>query len=372
MINLNAQPWPYKTWTNDEVTRVVRIPPPAPQRLALPKVYGRNELPKADAEIKELYEQKPLDLNLYTKPCALLPGNVVLRPSEQPTVLPPTFFYGRHKWHGYIKRMSTEDDRFTYLKPIDGNKLQKHKGPVYFADADHPNVYGHVLFDMIAKLWAYAVVPKGTPVATTVKINRTYAKMMEALDIDPWNIVQLNRPTLVDECYFPGITFGRRDGIYPQAFDLFDRISQLKKQSDVSPREKIYVSRRLLKEKRRLTNEDQVEAYYADRGFTIVHPQHHKIEDQIAIFAGARLIAGPAGSGLHNTLFSQKDTRVLIIASSAWLHVADIFIAQEKGDLGYVFGDPLVPATDGWRTNSEWKVDMDDVALGSKQHLFLN
>ncbi|WP_347139425.1 glycosyltransferase family 61 protein [Paracoccus sp. SSK6] len=369
ICRIHKQPWPYLSWgKSDRVTRVLRMPPPPPQKITMPKVYGRKELPLADAPIKDIYEQKPLDLNKF-EGCILLPGNVVLQDGDPPTVLNPSFYFGRHKWHGYMKRTSKDEDSYSYLKNIPA-EVRHVPHPVYFADADHPKVYGHVLFDVIAKCWAYDHVPKNTPLATTVKMNRTYAMMLEALGMDPWNVIHIDRPTVVQSAYFPGITFGRRDGVYPQALEVYDKICRLRHLSDVPKVERLYISRTKTKG-RKLGVEPEIERWFSDNGFSIVHPQDLKIEDQIALFSGAKMIAGTAGSAMHNAVFSPPETKILIIGSSGWLHLADIFISPVEGRLGYVFGDPFEPATDGHRTSGAWSVDIEDVKSGAIEHFGL-
>ncbi len=273
--------------------------------------------------------------------------------------------------HGGLVRASAEEDSYSLKYKIDLKDVNKVAGAVFFADTDRPKTYGHVLIDVLPKLWAYGEgrkTPPGTPLATTVVIGRTYAKMLQQLDVDVDSIVTIDRPTIVDEAYFPGIAFGRRDGAYPEAFEVFDRISRLKRESSVSRHKRIYISRRLVPG-RTLVNEAAIEEIFSDLGFQIIHPQCLPIEDKIAIFAGAEFIAGPAGSALHNAVFSGPKTKILIIASSGWLHVIDMFINQQPGQLGYVIGDPLVPATGSRRrTSGEWSVDVDEVREAAHQH----
>lgn len=365
-LKLTPQPWRYENW-GGAVYRELRLPPPTPAPIIYPQVYGRAELPPGDAPIKEIYAQKPLDLNLYG-PCLLLPRNLVLRLGAETTVLPPTFFLGRHKLHGAILR-EPGLDAYTAQQEVATNGV-RYNGTVYHADADHPHVYGHVLIDFIAKLWAYKHVPKGTPLATSVKIGRSYGLMISQLGIDPDKIVPIDQPIIPNAVFFPGIAFGRRDGLYPQAFEVFDKIGRLGKRSQISVPERIYVARTRTRG-RSLVNELEMEAWFNQQGFVSVHPQELPIEDQIAIFARAKMIAGPAGSAMHNAVFSPPETKILLATSSAWLHLADIFISRAEGSLGFVFGDPLTPPSRGHSSNKAWSIEMDDVRMAATAHFGL-
>jgi capsular polysaccharide biosynthesis protein len=77
---------------------------------------------------------------------------------------------------------------------------------------------------------------------------------------------------------------------------------------------RIYLSRRLLKRRlRRLSNDAAAERRLARRGFTIVHPQHMSLVDQINTAANADVIAGVDGSALHLSAFMRPGARMLVL-----------------------------------------------------------
>jgi capsular polysaccharide biosynthesis protein len=67
--------------------------------------------------------------------------------------------------------------------------------------------------------------------------------------------------------------------------------------------EKIYVSR-LGIPSRPMTNEAELIAHMSRMGFHILAPQSMSFEEQVLHFRAARLIAGPFGSGLVNSVFA--------------------------------------------------------------------
>ncbi|MDP8916483.1 MAG: glycosyltransferase 61 family protein, partial [Pseudomonadota bacterium] len=62
---------------------------------------------------------------------------------------------------------------------------------------------------------------------------------------------------------------------------------------------------------REMTNEAEIEAAASDLGFDVVRPETLPWREQLALFAGAGIIAGEFGSGLHNTLFSPRGAKVV-------------------------------------------------------------
>jgi hypothetical protein len=78
------------------------------------------------------------------------------------------------------------------------------------------------------------------------------------------------------------------------------------------PTQRLYVTRADTK-KRRVTNEGEVLAMLAERGFASVAPGRLPLKEQAALFAQAEAIAGAHGAGLTNILFAPHAARVVEI-----------------------------------------------------------
>ncbi len=74
------------------------------------------------------------------------------------------------------------------------------------------------------------------------------------------------------------------------------------------PDAKIYVSRK--GHKRPFLGEQTLEGRLERRGFAIISPEQHSVEEQIAIFRGAQTIVAPTGAALANILYSPPGVRV--------------------------------------------------------------
>ena len=79
---------------------------------------------------------------------------------------------------------------------------------------------------------------------------------------------------------------------------------------------RIYVSRRDAKPHRRwVDNERDVEALFASRGFTVVSMRECPLEEQVELFATARIVAGVSGAGLAGIVFTPPGSHVITLVS---------------------------------------------------------
>jgi hypothetical protein len=79
---------------------------------------------------------------------------------------------------------------------------------------------------------------------------------------------------------------------------------------------RIFISRRTLSKRgsyRSLINEDELIEAMAEKGFAIVEPERHSLEEQIRIFASADVIVGLGGAGMFNVAFSKPGSFVVSI-----------------------------------------------------------
>ena len=184
------------------------------------------------------------------------------------------------------------------------------------------------------------------------------------------NFIQIDDPINVDELYVPTPSVVLRRYVHPVAKKYLRRALLTNQAVTSSYGERIYVSRLNIRE-RRLVNEEACVKIFKQYGFDIIYPEQHTAAEQIAIFKKAKLIAGVAGSAMHNLIFSDRDTRVLFLASSGWLVVADNLITSHfDHPLGYVIGNPLGYVGTHKRTQENWVIDMQDVEEAIRKHFF--
>ncbi|MCZ4060266.1 glycosyltransferase family 61 protein [Pantoea sp. LMR881] len=344
---------------------IIKVAPSKNERFIEPKVYGKVRMPLADSAypVEIIYPEKRVELFANQ---IIYPNHVVL--NEQMNIMPSTFMRNRKHHHGGVKYQN--DGTYIITKKYEETHEAKLiESPVYHADTDHPDVYGHVLLEVIPSLWAKDLLSeKDLKIATSIKMNKSYAAIFNALNIKLNKVITLSEPCKVKQLLFPTKIVQRRKFIDPITFNIYERLkNQLSCMTDLTCPERIYISRSKVPG-RELLNELELEDIFKQKGFTIIHPQELSIYEQVKIFSNAKLIAGVGGSAMHNTVYSAPDAKVLIICSTGWLVVADSLICQQKDQLGYIFGEPTQFPQGGHRTQSTWKVDLDEVKSAISQH----
>jgi capsular polysaccharide biosynthesis protein len=362
-----SSPWEYSENKKDAEI-VLRLPPSKPQKIVLPRVYGADNLPLADSGFPNVMR--------YPEPAVSRLRNVVILPNhvlvdgDTNELLSQTFYRNRLHHHGGVKLL--DDGRYRSKYDIAKMPILKFDQPIYHADTDHPEVYGHVLLEVLSALWARDTLGyRGLKVATSIKLSAGYLGMLNALGVEEKDILQVRGPVVSEEVFIPTNIIQRRRYMDPLCRDIYKRLaSELARKSTLSPVDRIYISRSKVSG-RKLLNELAVEDLFAQHGFSIIHPQELSIYDQAKLFSEAKFIAGSGGSAMHNTLFSNEKSKVLIVSSVGWLVVADTLICQEESQLGYVFGYPERPPVDTHRTQADWSVDLAAVRKGIKEHFLL-
>ncbi len=105
--------------------------------------------------------------------------------------------------------------------------------------------------------------------------------------------------------------------------------------------EKIYISRENASY-RRVVNEKEVVDFLLTWGFVCVRMEMITFAEQVAMFAGAKVIVAPHGAGLTNTVFCQPGTKVIEMFARQSVSINYWLIGQLVGiDYYYLLGDSL-------------------------------
>lgn len=237
-----------------------------------------------------------------------------------------------------------------------------------FVLESHFTGYGHSLLEAIPRLMLLDRAPIGIEIATSVPRSATFDAIVGAMGIDPLRIRHFNLPVFCRRAYLPDRLVHLDNFIHPLAREAYSRIKVLGKSSSLDRVERIFISRSRIR-RRQLSNENEIESLFERYGFRIIHPELLPIEAQIALFSDARMIAGLGGSAMHNTVFTDPDTKVLLVSAKQWFVETDVLINRTAGQLGYVFGEPTDEAMDaGDRT---WWVDPAAVEVAIRSHFGL-
>ena len=128
--------------------------------------------------------------------------------------------------------------------------------------------------------------------------------------------------------------------------------------------EKIYVSRLKYASYRKMLNEDKLIERLIALGFTIFEPESYSLAEQIYCMNNAKLIIGPGGAGMFNSIFSKPGTIIYDIESSnEWID--SHLIMFDTCDLKYAYSFGAKINEDD--LHSDWEINLDQVVGNIKK-----
>jgi capsular polysaccharide biosynthesis protein len=252
--------------------------------------------------------------------------------------------------------------------------IEKIDQPVVLLNGPAYGIYGHWLIDFMPRLLLVArrihnwkqltyMVPDNLP--------QFGFQWLSFLGIPPANIIKYQTRGVayrLREAIIPTTLRGDGRPALPMKFLKNFILAQKGPQNnfDNIPIEtfskRFYVSRtKYGNTSRQSLNYADVEALFEERGFQIVYPETMSIPEQILLFARAEQIAGEYGSGLHNTIFSNPGTKIMVLRGNKG-HPG--FLQSGIGEVmdqptGYIFGE-----TDESSGAQKTVFSLDDVRLG--------
>jgi hypothetical protein len=234
---------------------------------------------------------------------------------------------------------------------------------VYSIDTSNSG-HGHVLLEMVSQLWAVKDANPQTLLAHP-KVAQRYKALIGLFSpcriVSPLTPVKLRQVLIVTPSFLLDRSVTQRflqDVRYIRSSIARSSIAR-SFESDIL----LYVSRRGIA-KRSLVNETDVESEFQRQGFQSISPETLSLGDQVELFSRARVVAGPVGSAMYNTIFCQPGTQRLVIAPEEFTTRNDSLITAATGKSPYfVFGRSS--AQEKRRAMlAPWSVDVADVRRG--------
>lgn len=274
------------------------------------------------------------------------------------------YVHGASAYPGYVKAY-IEDDLTPQCWAFDPRRLKTLRVKQAFALLHFNLMWGHWLTEAFPKLFAIhalaargvrapIVIPSNAPVYVP-DIIQDVLPGQEVIVYDPAThkvaVDQLILPPMLQSFYIFHPWFGEMLDAY---------VAEVGRRASSTPR--IFVSRAGVKNDwnyREMTNEPEIEAVASDEGFEIVRPETLAWREQVSLFAGARVVAGEFGSGLHNTLFSPRGAKIVALN---WIVDVQSRIANFRDqDIGYVLPDDGRPRTYSLdRTLGRFRIDAEE------------
>ena len=173
--------------------------------------------------------------------------------------------------------------------------------------------------------------------------ERTHARVAYMCNTLYWipTASAVSNDTIFPSLYHNIIPRKVMDVLHREAFELY------KESSTSQVGEKIYLVRKNARF-RNITNVDEVEQFFYDRGFAFIEPHKFSLAEKISIFKNAKIIAGSHSSAWSNAMFCDH-AKGLMLTPISWTN--DAFV-------GYNLADDechvvMVPGSEGRYDNSQ-------------------
>lgn len=227
----------------------------------------------------------------------------------------------RADWGGY------------YLYEEKGIETLREK--VIFAGFINNNEWGHFLTDWSTRLW-YGVredtesrivfCQRGDqPIHENIQMLLKYAGVPEER---LYIVKEGDAPVRFSRIEIPEAALSPK-GLAREFLLTFEKIrEQIGRQKLVlTAYDRVYLSRTLLQPQKEI-GEKELEGYFREIGFHVVHPEQLSVEEQIFYFSNALEVASLDGTLTHNILFSPRGIHQIILEKSETVNVRQLLIGQ--------------------------------------------
>jgi len=212
-------------------------------------------------------------------------------------------------------------------------------------------IYGHWLIDLLPKLYLLKqrLDLKKYKLALPEDIPSYSLEFLKLVGLSQEDIIYFKPEEEIIECKLVVLPTKCRiiDGswIAPYVGTMYDEIRANLQTSNlkVARPERLYLSRRRLKKQfRKLVNREEVSELILSYGFTEIFPEDYTLEEQVNLYGDAKLMVGEFGSALHNSLFGNKDLKVISLQSNHVPLLVQWGICNVKGQsCSLIFGEAV-------------------------------
>lgn len=208
------------------------------------------------------------------------------------------------------------------------------------------NVYGHFILETLGRCWALDHLTgfDGDFVFQRVRKsdfshNDVYGELLRGSGIDLSRVRIVDKDTRFENLLVPtaGVDLGKSvhetqvafyQSILPRLTPQTDTPKKVLRwfNSTGEPKAKANAKRLYLSRKKlplgthKFVNEAAIEQTFRRWNFEIVYPEKLSIQEQIALFTEAEIIAGANSSALHNSIFAPKGCSVMMLDGRTGVH----------------------------------------------------
>jgi capsular polysaccharide biosynthesis protein len=305
----------------------------------------------------------------YDVVCA--PGQVAVQGN---LLLPDTYRHNQrrrltnHRTREISARFATLADGLAEPRPV--------TGAYFYLDSEWPGHFGHAMTEVMSRLWAWEQAKQLEPNIKALlslrpgatSISEFHLGIFRSHGIDAADVLLIDSPVRVEKLLGATPMFSMPSYVHPDIRETWARVgASLAALAPAGVRPgRVFCSRR--QSKRRCRNSDQVESLFASHGFQLIHPEDFHVSEQAAIFRGADIVAGYAGSGLFSLALCDVPKRVIMISSETYVAQNEYMISSVLGhQLDIAWCQPDAPKeANGWAVpgfNSDYAVDFNREGL---------
>jgi capsular polysaccharide biosynthesis protein len=270
-------------------------------------------------------------------------GGMRLRTDD--TVLPESFRWPHAKTlqHPHYKAVAPSFVRLDRREPeavLDGD--------YYYVDCLFSGHFGHLTTEVLCRLWGWDRARRdiaGIKLLFHTNPARGADGTLErqlftAYGIPSSHVVSSDRPVQLRSVVGASPMWHNKSPFYvhPDIRETWARLTKgLIADLDPSPHERIFVSRGpSLSRRRGCRNQQDVEGFFADRGYHVFYPEELPLTEQARLFAGARVVAGFGGSAMFNLMHCQRLEAAVVISHHAYVARNEhLFTSVLGGQLHY-------------------------------------
>jgi capsular polysaccharide biosynthesis protein len=312
----------------------------------------------------------PVKLRHYQGPIHVV-GNCLVHTESE--ILPESF---PRSFTRDLHAVRTRRASFHFAEIRDGNRPRRHlEGTFYHVDSVNPGHFGHLMADVVGRLWGWPEAKKQIPDLRAIFRIRFPNERDPALErlvftaagIPEQDIVWVDEPVRVDSLVGASPMFHNTIPYFshPRLVEVWDRITAALIDSNVQEApEKIFVSRRPGRKNRNCRNTEEVERLFRKHGWHIVYPEDHPLSYQATVFSRARQVAGFGGSGLFNVMHVRQLDRLIVLNHEGYTARNEhLYAALKGGEEHYFWSTPEIRHPQGrWSEAayfSAWNFDFD-------------
>jgi hypothetical protein len=301
--------------------------------------------------------------NIYYPNVLLYSDNTLISPYDEKIMsLNKDSFYDNNKYE-----LNTQNKSIYFNSNSNSNSNLIIENPVFFFIYNFDNYY-HFLYDTLPYLFTYLELKKTIPELKLLvnypnKDKKDFYRfntelLTKIIDLNDIIIDQENN--VYNKVYVStSLTHGGFSNNAPrkEIYTIYNIIKNNinyeninKKYSNLPINIKIYISRRTwinndksnigtdYTTRRKMMNEDQLVEKLMNIGFQEIFAENLNTDEKIYLFSNADTIVGSIGGGMANLLFSNNNTKSIVIATPFFLDINYRFkYSMEHTDIQYIY-----------------------------------